>query len=74
MWYVFHGQIFFFNELIIIEKCLPFADCTCCSLRCCYAGASVEMFTGKGDIKEDTELTKAERKRRELTRKRKLKV
>lgn len=36
--------------------------------------APEEVFTGKGDIKEETELTKAERKRRRAKKKRKFKA
>jgi len=35
--------------------------------------APEEVFDGKGDIKEETELTKAERKRRRANKKRKFK-
>lgn len=35
--------------------------------------APEEVFAGKGDIKEETELTKADRKRRRATKKRKFK-
>ena len=35
--------------------------------------APEEVFTGKGDIKEDSELTQAERKRRREKKKRKFK-
>lgn len=35
--------------------------------------APEEVFTGKGDVKEETELTQAERKRRRANKKRKFK-
>lgn len=35
--------------------------------------APEEVFAGKGDIKEDAELTQAERKRRRVNKKRKFK-
>lgn len=35
--------------------------------------APEELFTGKGDVKEETELTQAERKRRRAKKKRKFK-
>lgn len=35
--------------------------------------APEEVFTGKGDVKEETELTQAERKRRRAKKKRKIK-
>lgn len=73
MWSAFHGQIsLFFNELIINENVFhvqiaPVAVSDAAML------APEEVFTGKGDIKEETELTQAERKRRRANKKRKFK-
>ena len=74
MWSAFHGQIppLFFNELIINENVFH-AQIAPVAVSDAAMLAPEEVFTGKGDIKEETELTQAERKRRRANKKRKFK-